>query len=326
MYGYYDAFLFGGLTPIKSGKAKKAWGGINIFYHLLDLYLNRFTFDLPESMDAKFMQMTLANAGECIVADKDGAPVIYGVGTVGPLNGYGYPEYVQGIDYNGRNHGRYIPDYPGNEDIADCVSVRPLYDSLPPIARISFYADRLARINSAINSAIYNLRGSMYIQCSPEQKRAIKKMYDEVDDGSPLIFSFGASDGGLQDPPQIMYSEANANAIQTLYETYDKTLSMFCTDFGIKSNGVVNKMSGVTDEELDSTSQGTDIILMRDYKMYQKALDNVNKKWYTNCKVSIADFIEKDGARYENDKTEEVDANENNKAEEVDKDPDKKEG
>ncbi len=231
-----------------------------IFYRLISLVLGRFTYDLPPSVDSRYMELTLLSggAGFDLVG---GEPHNFSALISGGYNQYGYPESVQLIDYMGRSYGRIIPDFPGNEIIADGVVIYDSKYDLPPIYRINWYANRLWRIQVSIATAIQNLRmGVIYEANGPSQARAIERAIKALDDGKPFLIDYG-KEAALAEPPRITRNLDSGEGLKTLTELYDKTFCDFLTEFGINANGTINKLSGVSDSELEQNEEATEIAL-----------------------------------------------------------------
>ena len=292
---FFDVFFFG-MNSKKSisdqYKINKKWAGLNIFYDLLSILMGRFEYVLPEGMDARFFELALITNGVNVTC-KDAAGLIgnYKIGYGNKWSKYGYYNNVQAVDYMGQVHGNYIPNTPGNV-MADAVLT---YDNLyntPPITKIIWYANVLTDIQGSINACIANMKGSIIIRCSKEQEPAVRRAWKNANDGSPVIISFAPNEGGFDIEPEVITSQQTGDILKTLQETYDKYLSMFLTDFGINANGVINKMAGVSGEELQQNDQMRQLNLDQAYRMRQKGIDQINEMFGVNATVKLTEPLE----------------------------------
>lgn len=287
MNDFYDLFFFGpchGKNAAKDGVIRKKWGALNIFYRLLDLVRGRFVYELPDTMDDRSLELNMIYSGKSAIFQKDGEILNAEVQSGNSWSRYGYLNNCTLVDFMGRSYGRFIPNLPGNV-MPDCAIVFDNKYNVPPISRIKWYADRLATIQGSINSCIANLRGSTIISCSIEQKKPIENAYRNAADGMPVILSFDQHEGGLQAGPQILTNPQTPDILKALQETHDKTMAEFLTEFGINANGIINKLSGISDEELKQNVQMTEIAFNQAYKSRQEGLEKASEMFGVEMKV-----------------------------------------
>lgn len=307
---FFDVFFFG-MNSKKSiseqYKISKKWDGLNIFYELLSILMGRFEYDLPEGMDARFFELSLLTNGANVTCKElSGEIGNYKIGYGNKWSKYGYYNNIQAVDYMGQVHGNYIPNCPGNIMPDAVITYDNLYNT-PPITKIIRYATRLADLQGSINSCIANLKGSVIIRCSKEQEAAVRRAWKNANDGSPVIISFAPNEGGFDIEPEIMTSAQTGDILKTLQETYDKTLSLFLTDFGINANGVINKMAGVSGEELEQNDQMRQLNLDQAFRMRQKGIKEINEMFGVSASVKLTEPLEKkepETSQYEEEETE----------------------
>lgn len=275
---FLDGFIFG-----PGGKSaglsfdfdKKSSRGL-IFYRLLSLVLSRFKYRVPESIDTRYLELTLLSGGAGFDT-LSGEPANFSAVISGSYNRYGYPESVQLFDYMGRSYGRIIPDFPGNNGLADGVVIYDSKYDLPPIYRIEWYSNRLWRIQVSIATAIQNLRmGVVYEANGPAQARAIEQAIKAIDDGKPFLIRYGKEET-FSDPPRITRSLDTGDGLKTLTEIYDKTFCDFLTEFGINANGTINKLSGVSESELEQNEEATEIALNAALEQRREGMEKCQK-------------------------------------------------
>lgn len=285
---YYDGFFFGSRNPEKNALIKKGWTGLKVFYDLVELWTGRFIYKMPETCDPAFFELCMLYNGDAMIIRKDNIIINLRPIEAGKFDRYGIPEVYSLIDYAGKNYGRYIPDTPGNTGIAEGVLCRNPKQSIPAIYKLMWYADRITDLQTSISAAISNLRGSTIVVCgSKEQETAIKRAYRNAGNGIPVIFSFGSGEGAFAQPPQVITNAQTGDILKTLQENYDKTVAQFCTDFGINASAVVNKLSGVSADEINQNDDVININLMADYKTRADAMKRASEFFGTEFKVLL---------------------------------------
>lgn len=307
---FFDIFFFGFNSKKNISdnyKLNKKWAGLNIFYDLLSLVMSRFEYDLPDGMDPRFFELCLLCDGQNVtVIRPDGRPGNFKVGYGNPVSEYGYLNSVQTFDYMGRTHGNFIPLAPGNV-MPDAVITYDNEMVVPPILKIKWYADRLTNIMGSMTACLANMKGATIIKCSKEQEPAVKRAWKNADDGSPVIISFAPNEGGYDIDPEVITNPQTGDILKELQEAYDKTMAEFLTKFGINANGVINKLSGVSDDELSQNNQAIQLKLQKDLKMRQDGIKNINELFGLNCSVKLAESLEIKNISMYNEEKEEID-------------------
>lgn len=284
---FFTNFFFGAFS--KTGDPfvydRKAAAAL-IFHRLLSLVINRFKYDkMPETMDARFLELCLINSGKAGVADRSGVRNFASI-INGGFNAYGYPASASLIDYMGKSYGRIIPMLPGSTEYADGVIIYDSKTELPPIARVWWYANRLHLIQTALSVAIQNTRaGVVWETNSRAQTRAIERALKLLDQGKPYIITYG-EENDLKDPPKMTANPQTPEILQFLQETYDKTLADFLTEYGINANAVINKLSGVGRDELEQNGEATRLALDAALDCRREGLERVNSMFGTSITVA----------------------------------------
>lgn len=292
---FFNVFFFG-LNSKKNVsdyyKINKKWAGLNIFYYLLALVMGRFDYELADGMDDRFFELVLLTRGVNGTAiGRNGFLGNFSVGYGNQFSQYGYYNNVNLMDYMGMSQGQFIPDCPGNV-MPDCVLTYDNKYNIPPILRIKWYAERLTAIQGSIAACIANMKGTVIFKCTIEQKPAIERAWKNADDGSPVIISFNPNEGAMDVAPEVITNPQTGEILKELQETYDKTMSDFLTEFGVNANGVINKLSGISDTELQQNDQARQLNLQNALKMRQKGIEQINKMFGVQCKVKLADVLE----------------------------------
>lgn len=299
MFDFYDFFFFGmgcgkHRNALAEAKITKDWAGLNIFYTLLNIVMNIFTPHLEDTMDSRTFLMYLVCTGHVAITrikdgkyDKNGELMNLNVSDMNNMTPYGLPLNLGLIDYTGKSYGRFIPYTPTNKDNADCVVVYWNRKDVPPIYRILWYARRLLQLQASISAAISNLKGTIVVRCEKEQEQMVKKAWAAAGEGLPVIFTYnGSSDFGNQ--PELLCNNLTGEILKQLLETYDKTVADFCNDFGVSSNDVMNKMSGVTPLELLKNEQRNQIILNTVTNSINEGLEQANTLFGTDLSIDLS--------------------------------------
>lgn len=290
MNEFFDLFFFGALFSGKDKNKKalfdKKWTALNTFYNLLSIVMNRFLYKLPETMDKRFLELCLLTHNQAGIAKVDGKVKNFSVISTGARSSYGYPTNYSLCDFMGKSVGRFIPNTP---DAIGADSVLMFNDeyNIAPISRIIWYANRMTELQTSISAAIANLKGSTVVRCSKEQKSAVEKAWRMAQNGVPIIICFDDNTGALQQPPEVITNPQTPEILISLQENYDKTIAQFCAEFGINSNIVVNKLSGISDNELAQNNQLIEIKLNTEFNQRKKGLQQINEMFGTDATIEL---------------------------------------
>lgn len=292
MTNFYDNFFFGGTYKRNKFDDKqvclnKRWAGLNTFYKLVSMVAGRFAYKIPPTCDARFLEMCYLYDGCAGFANIEGSPANLEISGAASFDRYGYPNSYNLTDFMGNDYGRFIPDTASNEGFADSVYSRAIGYDVVPISRVLWYAQRLTDLQASISAAIANLKGSTIIQCSKEQERVVKRAYQNADNGMPVILAFGEGEGAFALDPKVITNPQTPEILKTLMETYAKTYADFLEEFGINSNGVINKLSGVSDSELEQNEQSTNIKLKNDLEMRKDTMRRCKRMFGGEWEVEI---------------------------------------
>ena len=324
---YFDSFFYGnGNSKNKDFKLEKRKDHVILFYKLLDLAMGRYKYqNLPDTMDERFLELSLVYSGcagvaKVSIAGEKEKNTIMNLSISGGdyTSPYGYPNSYNLLDYCGRSYGTFVPYVPGQESYADSVMILENKRNIPPMSKITWYADRLADIQASIRSAIYNLRSSLIIECSEEQETPVRAALKNADDGEPILFSFNGA-ASVQGAPTVITNPQTPEILKSLTEIYDKTFADFLTEFGINANAVVNKMSGTSPDELNQNVEVTRLANNIGLECRKEGIDKVNKMFGTNIVVisTIDNIRDKEYNNYEGDTSNDTVDKEDNTNEDI---------
>lgn len=296
MNDYFESFFFGigakkgykGAAADARLKRNVSWW--NIFCQLINLVANRFKpkeGTMPETMDWRFLMLCLINTNKAGIIEYEGE--IYNGNIIGGSNfsRYGHLINCNVVDFMGKPYGiKYIPNTPGLEDVANCGIVFMNELNSRPISRIIWFAQRLTELQSSISAAISNLKGTVVIRCEKEQEKVIARDWSNAGEGVPVILKYDGS-SGFGNVPELMCNPQTGDVLKVLMETYDKEFARFCGEFGISNNQVMNKLSGISQTELEQNNVQNYIVLHSDLNCLNKYFDRANKLFGTKIEIEI---------------------------------------
>ena len=285
MFDYFDTFFIG-LWGKNKGRINARMSCWEVFCLLLNIVINRFKFNLPKTMDDRFLNICLISTGRAGIIRHEGKLLNLRVTEMNTQSTYGYPINLSLVDYCGKGYGSHIPNIPDLEEVADCALVYLNKTDAPPIFRIIYYANRLAELQTQIGTAISNIRASIAIRCEKEQKKQIESNWREAGNGKPLFLDYSSekSFGGI---PEIICNPQTSEILKTLYEAYDKELARFCSEFGITSNSIMNKLSGINTEELKKNDAQNQIILNNQLNTLKEGLKKASELFGEEMSVEL---------------------------------------
>lgn len=307
MLDFLDYFFFSGIgkNNPKQYKIEKGSTAINIFYYLLNLVLNTIKLNLEDSMDERSAKLYLVNSGRFAVKEVDGKLMNLCVTDANIMSPYGRPINAGVCDFTGKSYGRILPIMTLDDTNCDGAIINWSKRDIPPIYRIFWYTNQLLALQTSISTCVSNIKGTMIIRCEKEQVGVVKKAWKEANDGLPVIFSY-SGDGTFGNPPEMLCNNPNLGEnLKVLLETYDKRLSQFCSEFGINNDEIVNKLSGVSDNELKQNDERNDIVLKSIVNNLNEDFEKANKLFGTNMSAEIAFDRYNDREYNENQKEDE---------------------
>lgn len=309
MFTFFSDFFFGSRCKenvFTSYIRERQESILNIFYSLLSVILSSYKLNLEQTMDDRYMLLEMILTGRAAVTKYEDETLSLGVLDENNMSRYGRPVSVGLTDYMGKSYGRMIPYDGTNKEYANGVLVYWDDKNIPPIYRVFKYAEKLVNIDCQINAAIKNLRATVVVRCEAEQKKVVEEAWNEASKGLPIILTYkGSSEFGAQ--PEVMYNNMTGEILKQLQETYDKTLQDFCSEFGVNGNDVINKLSGVSDKELQQNEQLIEIRRQAIYNSIKKGLDMCNEFYGTSLSVDTAYDIENTEEKTEENTEEEAD-------------------
>lgn len=139
----------------------------------------------------------------------------------------------------------------------DCSLIKLTNDFRGVLDLVSYYAEKLATIDGAVNMNLINSKFGYLIGAKNKQAaKAIEMMFDRMNKGEPLVCYDKSITEGLGDDDPFVFIDRNS--IKNSYITTDllqdaqTLLNSFDTEIGIKSLSVVNKRERMNTDEVNA--------------------------------------------------------------------------
>lgn len=278
----------------------KNMGDSYIFNYLCSVFVNRikWKYDNPEGNNTIATELIerqiLFDGNACfhkLKIENAEAWLNFNASIINNYSFYNYPSSVQIFDFVGRPYGIHVPISKFDiKPFGDCVMIWDNALRTSPIMNVLYYANRLSYINSQINAAITNLRGTQIVACTEEQKEQAVKTYKMGNDGMPIVFITYHPDDINSFKPILLSSPEIPDVLKTLYEIWDKTMADYLNSIGIRCNNEINKKSGVTPLEITENRQNTDIILNAAIESRLEGIELAKRIGLEGLSVSLSNF------------------------------------
>lgn len=171
-----------------------------------------------------------------------------------PGKAYGYNFYYEPTNFKFANAA--LPEEAKTDFIigkeCELLKLTPDYDGIWEV--ISYYAEKLATMDVAINTAIINTKFSYVIGAKNKAAaQVLKKLFDKVNSGEPAVFFDAklANDGTDQEEPwQALFRDGLKNnyIITDLLRDFQTIINDFDTEVGIPTIPYEKKERMVVDE------------------------------------------------------------------------------
>ena len=161
-------------------------------------YLNRMKkialsmFDwinLPKSMNSRYLEMTLYYNGQAsLLYDEDYGFINTQCCDSGYINIYGLPTKLNCYSYRfHKERELYVAgsNLPAEEE---CILVLNNYERIPTCTTLELFAMRMAEITRTIDVNVKSQRFPILIPTDQRQYFTLKKLYEEYDGNTPVIF------------------------------------------------------------------------------------------------------------------------------------------
>lgn len=258
------------------------------FDRLKELAISMFEWEnLPDSMDERFLEMTLFEDGQAIVFRDDvmgllGLQVMIG----GPLNVYRIPINRRAYAVNGYQNPDLTPE---NSVIVFNNMLRT-----NSYRDVMFFARKLYEVDRAIDVNVKGQKTPKVILCDENERLTMLNLFMKYDGNQPFIF--GTKNLDLKSIQTLDTSSPYLS--DKLYQLKTQIWNEALTYLGI-SNVNFNKKERLVSDEVLRNSGSTVSSRYTRLNMREKAADEINRMFGTDIRVKYREDVRLVDASYE---------------------------
>lgn len=231
--------------------------------------------NLPESMNARFIEMCLFYNGQAaLLYDDDYGYINTMAADGGYINIYGLPTEIQCYSYRfNQRRSLYMTDT-GEEKGKECILVMNNYERIPTCSTVNLFAYRLAEAQRTADVNIKAQRTPILITTDQKQYFTLKKMYEEYDGNTPAIFA----DKNVITPDALKALKTDAPFIAQDIMDYKREIwNEFLTYMGISN--LSEKRERMISNEVDSNNELVNLNLQALLIPRKEACKQFNEKY-----------------------------------------------
>lgn len=207
--------------------------------------------NLPKTMNARYLEMCLYYNGQAaLLYDEDYGFINTQAVDAGYINIYGLPTKINCFSYR-FNKEREL--YVANSDLPpeeECILVMNNWDRIPTGATICLFAERLMEATRTCDCNIKAQRTPVLIPTDQKQYYTMKKMYEEYDGNTPVIFA----DKNLAGPDSLKAIKTDAPFVARDVMDYKREIwNEFLTFIGVSN--LSEKRERLITSEADSNNE-----------------------------------------------------------------------
>ena len=247
-----------------------------LFNLFTNLALNRFKWDnLPQGLESRHIENALFRYGQAGFVDDNELGLICLPASPRGLNVYGDPTSIL-LTGNG-----FSKEYKIN-DIVRILSNDVAY---PTIMHINYYADKIARVDKAIDMNISHQKTPYILKTTKQNELSMKNLIQRIErDDYAIFIDEKMTNGG--DTGLILDSTLVPFVADKLQEHKNNLVCELLTILGLNNNDSNNlKKERLIVDEVNANNQEIEMYLDTDYKNRKKACEEINNKFGLNIKV-----------------------------------------
>ena len=148
--------------------------------------------NLPDTCNQRYLELCLYYKGQCaLLYDNDYGFINTQACDSGYINIYGLPTLINCYSYSyNQMRDTYVAGSEDNkEKDKECILVLNNYQRVPTASTLELFAYRLAELQRSIDTNIKSVRTPILIRTDQKQFMSLKKMYEEYDGNTPVIFA-----------------------------------------------------------------------------------------------------------------------------------------
>lgn len=248
---------------------------IDYLERMKKICLSMFEWKLPDSMNARFLEMCLYYNGQAsMLYDDDYGYMNTMCSDGGYINIYGLPTELNCYSYRfNQRRSLYLTDT-GEDKGKECILVMNNYERIPTASSIELFAYRLAEAQRTADVNIKAQRTPVLITTDQKQYFTLKKMYEEFDGNTPAIFG----DKNVITPDALKALKTDAPFIVNDIMDYKlKIWDEFLTFMGL--NNLSEKKERLITSEANSNNEVINLNLQALLTPRKEACKQFNEKY-----------------------------------------------
>jgi hypothetical protein len=246
--------------------------------HMVGLSLFEWE-NLPESCNARFLEMTLFSEGRAIfVNDETLGFLTLRVTPNGEINHYN--EYTS---YTAFSNTYREKEFKRDE----CVFIRNNYLEKPTSHTVMLYASRLSELQRTIDVNINAQKTPVFIRCDEKDRTTLENIYKQFEGNRPVIL--GGKNVNL-DGIKVFKTDAPYVADKLQIQKHE-TMNEVLTFFGIQ-NANTQKRERLITQEVEANDEQVSVMAEAMLITRQEACEQINKKFGLNISVRMRNFNE----------------------------------
>ena len=239
---------------------------------------------LPDSMNSRYLEMTLYYKGQAgLLYHNTYGFINTQVADGGYINIYGLPTKLNCYSFRfNESRDLYVPNSSKEMD-KDVILVLNNYERVPTASTIELFAYRLAEAQRTADVNIKAQRTPILITTDQKQEFTMKKLYEQYDGNTPVIFADKNANINLE---AIRAIKTDAPYIADKVMDYKREIwNEFLSFLGI--NNLSEKKERLITNEVDSNNELINMNLQSYLIPRKKACEEFNQKFGTNIDVRV---------------------------------------
>lgn len=242
---------------------------------------------LPNSMNARWLERCLYYQGQAgLLYDEEYGFINTAVSAGGYLNIYGLPTELRCWSLGGFHARRSLftgLNSDSDEKTDEAILVMNNWERVPTSATIELFALRLAEAQRTCDINIKAQRTPVLLPADQKQIFTLKKVYEQYDGNTPVIFP-DKNSGITSDMMKVINTEAPYIA-DKVKEYQTAIWNEFLTFIGVSN--LSEKKERLITSEVDSNNELINLNLQSYLAPRKKACEEFNKKFGMNINVKI---------------------------------------
>ena len=239
---------------------------------------------LPDSMNARYLEMTLFYKGQAgLLYDNEYGFINTQATDSGYINIYGLPSRIQCYSYRYNEMRDLYIKGSGEPKDKEAILVLNNYDRTPTATTLQLFAYRLAQAQRTADVNIMAQRTPILITTDQRQEFSMKKLYEQYDGNTPVIYA--DKNSGLN-PDAVRAIKTDAPFIANDILQYKIAIwNEFLSFLGISN--LDEKRERLITSEIDSNNELVNMNLQSYLIPRKKACEEFNQKYGMNIDVKV---------------------------------------